>query len=130
MPLPLIYSYNTFSFHFRILRKWLAEAKSLCSIKDAEKFHLDRLEDEINMLEKQLSQDYQDIGFCHNDLQYGNIMMDEETRSITIIVSFLCCFVNLCITWLLHYVPGFGGYFFPFDFLDTSLFGCKRYRAD
>jgi choline/ethanolamine kinase len=41
------------------------------------------------MLEKELSHDYLDIGFCHNDLQYGNIMLDEETRSITLIVSFL-----------------------------------------
>jgi choline/ethanolamine kinase len=57
----------------------------LCSPKDAKKFNLDLLEDEINMLEKQLLQNYQDIGFSHNDLQYGNIMIDEETRSITII---------------------------------------------
>ncbi|KDP26181.1 hypothetical protein JCGZ_22275 [Jatropha curcas] len=67
------------------MRDWLAEAKCLCSAKDAKQFHLDSLEDEINMLEKQLSQEYQEIRFCHNDLQYGNIMMDEETRSITII---------------------------------------------
>ena len=44
------------------------------------------------MLQKEFSQDHQDIGFCHNDLQYGNIMIDEKTRAITIIV---CC--------LLHY---------------------------
>ncbi|EEF38095.1 probable choline kinase 1 isoform X2 [Ricinus communis] len=67
------------------MRNWLTKAKHLCSAKDAKKFHLDCLGDEINMLEKQLSQEVQDIGFCHNDLQYGNIMMDEETRSITII---------------------------------------------
>lgn len=60
----------------------------MCSIKDAKEFRLDTLEDEISMLEKELSQDYQEIGFCHNDLQYGNIMMDEDTRSITLIVSF------------------------------------------
>lgn len=68
-------------------RDWLTEAKSICSTKDVLEFHLDNLEDEISMLEKELSQDYQDIGFCHNDLQYGNIMLDEETRSITLIVS-------------------------------------------
>ncbi|XP_057993800.1 probable choline kinase 1 isoform X1 [Hevea brasiliensis] len=67
------------------MRNWLAEAKSLCSAKDAQKFQLNNLEGEISMLEKWLSQDDQDIGFCHNDLQYGNIMMDEDTRSITII---------------------------------------------
>jgi hypothetical protein len=27
------------------------------------------------------------IGFCHNDLQYGNLMADERTGAITIIVS-------------------------------------------
>ncbi|XP_048424715.1 probable choline kinase 3 isoform X2 [Pyrus x bretschneideri] len=67
------------------MRNWLNEAKNLCSIKDIQKFGLDTLEEEISMLEKELSQDYQEIGFCHNDLQYGNIMMDEETRLITII---------------------------------------------
>ncbi|KAI6689615.1 hypothetical protein NL676_026443 [Syzygium grande] len=33
----------------------------------------------------ELTRDDQAIGFCHNDLQYGNIMMDEETRLITLI---------------------------------------------
>ena len=41
------------------------------------------------MLQKEFSQDHQDIGFCHNDLQYGNIMIDEKTRAITIIVCSL-----------------------------------------
>ncbi len=67
------------------MRKWLSEAKSLCFPKDIKFFGLDNLDGEINMLEKLLSAEYQEIGFCHNDLQYGNIMMDEETRSITII---------------------------------------------
>jgi hypothetical protein len=70
-------------------RDWLVEAKSMCSAKCVKEFRLDSLEDEISMLEKELSHDYLDIGFCHNDLQYGNIMLDEETRSITLIVSFL-----------------------------------------
>lgn len=63
-------------------------AKGSCSAKDAKEFGLDSLEEEISVLEKELPQDYQEIGFCHNDLQYGNIMMDEETGLITIIVSF------------------------------------------
>lgn len=69
-------------------RKWLGEAKTLCSPKDTKNFRLDNLDEEINILEKKLSEGYQEIGFCHNDLQYGNIMMDEETRLITIIVSY------------------------------------------
>ncbi|ESW23937.1 hypothetical protein PHAVU_004G089000 [Phaseolus vulgaris] len=67
------------------LRKWLSHAKSLCSPKDIKKFGLDHLDAEINMLVELLSQGYQEIGFCHNDLQYGNIMMDEDTRTITLI---------------------------------------------
>ncbi|KAG6784007.1 hypothetical protein POTOM_009689 [Populus tomentosa] len=67
------------------MRDWLVQAKSMCSAKDVKEFCLDSLENEINMLEKELSHDYLDIGFCHNDLQYGNIMLDEETRSITLI---------------------------------------------
>ncbi|KAJ6730655.1 CHOLINE/ETHANOALAMINE KINASE [Salix viminalis] len=67
------------------MREWLVQAKSMCSAKDVKEFCLDSLENEINMLEKELSHDHLDIGFCHNDLQYGNIMLDEETRSITLI---------------------------------------------
>jgi len=39
------------------------------------------------LLEKALSGINQSIGFCHNDLQYGNIMIYEETRQVTLIVS-------------------------------------------
>lgn len=46
------------------------------------------MEMEINLLEKSLFKNDEKIGFCHNDLQYGNIMMDEETKAITIIVRF------------------------------------------
>lgn len=70
-------------------RKWLNHAKSLCSQKDIKLFGLDNLDVELSSLRELLSDGYQEIGFCHNDLQYGNIMMDEETRSITLIVSYL-----------------------------------------
>ncbi|XP_022631829.1 probable choline kinase 2 isoform X2 [Vigna radiata var. radiata] len=63
----------------------LSHAKSLCSPKDIKNFGLEHLDTEINMLVELLSQGYQEIGFCHNDLQYGNIMMDEDTRAITLI---------------------------------------------
>ncbi|KAL5579847.1 hypothetical protein UlMin_012289 [Ulmus minor] len=81
----------------KLRENWLSEAKLLCSIKDIKKFGLDTLEEEINMLEKELSQGSQELGFCHNDLQYGSIMINEETRSITIIVSFLCHYAILCV---------------------------------
>ncbi|XP_065867563.1 probable choline kinase 2 isoform X2 [Euphorbia lathyris] len=66
------------------LRNWLKTAKSLCSSEEAKAFQLDTLEEEISFLEKELH-GHQRIGFCHNDLQYGNIMIDEETKAITII---------------------------------------------
>lgn len=104
-------------------RNWLNEAKNLCSIKDIQEFGFDTLEEEIGLLEKELSQDYQEIGFCHNDLQYGNIMMDEETRLITIIVSSLLGFnetVSLSLTLLvvlkvLHFLYHFFFSFLPRD---------------
>ncbi|XP_073122234.1 probable choline kinase 3 isoform X2 [Henckelia pumila] len=65
------------------MRKWLQEAKNLCSPEHAREFHLDNLDKEIAFLEKSMSP--QKIGFCHNDLQYGNVMIDDKTRSITII---------------------------------------------
>ncbi|ONK59377.1 uncharacterized protein A4U43_C08F5810 [Asparagus officinalis] len=67
------------------LRNWLKVAKSLCSSEEAKEFCLDMLDEEISNLENVLSVKNQRIGFCHNDLQYGNIMMDEETRAVTII---------------------------------------------
>ncbi|XP_010268600.1 PREDICTED: probable choline kinase 1 [Nelumbo nucifera] len=67
------------------LRKWLKVAISLSSPEEAKEFCLDALENEIQIIEREFSVDNQLIGFCHNDLQYGNIMIDEDTRSITII---------------------------------------------
>ncbi|KAL8508264.1 hypothetical protein ACS0TY_018738 [Phlomoides rotata] len=67
------------------LRHWLNEARRLCSPKETNEFRLDMLEAEISELEKNLSTCRPLVGFCHNDLQYGNIMMDEETKFITII---------------------------------------------
>lgn len=67
------------------LRNWLKAAQSLCSTEQAKEFCLDTLGEEMSSLEKSLARDDQRIGFCHNDLQYGNIMMDEETKQITII---------------------------------------------
>ncbi|GMP46237.1 hypothetical protein CsSME_00014469 [Camellia sinensis var. sinensis] len=72
------------------MRNWLSQARSLCTREHAREFCLDALEDEICVLETELWGEHQDLGFCHNDLQYGNIMINEKTRSITIIVSHLC----------------------------------------
>ncbi|XP_010534325.1 PREDICTED: probable choline kinase 2 [Tarenaya hassleriana] len=67
------------------LRNWLSACKRLDLAEEAKSFGLDAIKDEIILLEKSLSRDGELIGFCHNDLQYGNIMIDEENRSITII---------------------------------------------
>lgn len=67
------------------LRNWLRAAKSLASPEESKAFCLDTIEEDISILEKELSQAHYHIVFCHNDLQYGNIMIDEKTNSITII---------------------------------------------
>ena len=69
------------------IRNWLKTAKSLCSSDEANEFCLDIMEEEIATLENEFSGKHECIGFCHNDLQYGNIMIDEETKLLTIIVS-------------------------------------------
>ncbi|KAK9046986.1 hypothetical protein V6N11_052855 [Hibiscus sabdariffa] len=68
-----------------LLWERLSQAKKICSPRTTKEFGLDILEEEISILEKELTQGNQVIGFCHNDLQYGNIMMDEETKAITLI---------------------------------------------
>ncbi|KAK9080795.1 hypothetical protein SSX86_000553 [Deinandra increscens subsp. villosa] len=67
------------------VRKWLIKARSLCSEEHMKEFQLDILENEIDALESELSKRDTDVVFCHNDLQYGNIMIEDETRTITLI---------------------------------------------
>ncbi|XP_054814823.1 probable choline kinase 2 isoform X2 [Prosopis cineraria] len=67
------------------IRKWISIAKGLSSPEEVEAFYLDTIDKEVDILEKELSSDQQLIGFCHNDLQYGNIMLKEETNSVTLI---------------------------------------------
>ncbi|MED6205804.1 hypothetical protein PIB30_021090 [Stylosanthes scabra] len=68
-----------------VLRNWLVEARRLASPEEVKMFHLDTMDQEISTLEERLSNSHQKIGFCHNDLQYGNIMIDEQTKSLTLI---------------------------------------------
>uniref|UniRef100_A0A453E859 Choline kinase N-terminal domain-containing protein n=3 Tax=Triticinae TaxID=1648030 RepID=A0A453E859_AEGTS len=67
------------------LRRWLEEARSRCSTEEARELRLETLGDEIAELENVLSGVDQRVVFCHNDLQYGNIMIYEETRQVTLI---------------------------------------------
>lgn len=92
-------------------RNWLKTAKSLYSSDEAKEFSLDSMEEEITALENEFSGECERIGFCHNDLQYGNIMIDEETKLLTIIVSscYLACFwlTNSILSYtLLHFCIG------------------------
>lgn len=56
----------------------------MCSTEHIEELRLGDFEEEISLLEKELTSETQEIGFCHNDLQYGNIMI--EDKAITFIV--------------------------------------------
>ncbi|KAJ3695034.1 hypothetical protein LUZ60_000411 [Juncus effusus] len=67
------------------LRNWLKTAKQVCPSEEAEEFNLENLEGEITNLEGEISDKDEKIGFCHNDLQYGNIMMDEVSGLVTLI---------------------------------------------
>ncbi|KAG9153115.1 hypothetical protein Leryth_012373 [Lithospermum erythrorhizon] len=66
------------------LRTWLSIAKRICSVEHMKEFRLDELGYEIKGLENKFSFE-QKIGFCHNDLQYGNIMIDDKTLILTFI---------------------------------------------
>lgn len=59
----------------------------MATSEEAEAVKLDAIEDEILLLQRELA-GKEHIGFCHNDLQYGNIMMEEDTKAITIIVRY------------------------------------------
>ncbi|XAR54491.1 Ethanolamine kinase [Bertholletia excelsa] len=72
-------------FLWERLRNWLSSAKAMSTPEEAKAFHLDALDKEISVLEKNLSCDHEFTGFCHNDLQYGNIMFYEESKIITLI---------------------------------------------
>lgn len=74
------------------LRNWLTTAKSMSSSSKEDPFNLAAMEEEITTLENSFSGDHLQVGFCHNDLQYGNIMMDEVTKSLTIIDYEYACY--------------------------------------
>ena len=45
---------------------------------------LNKLDDEINYLQRRLDKRDTKIGFCRNDLQYGNIMLSEKDDAVTL----------------------------------------------
>lgn len=67
------------------LREWVKTALALCPKNVAAEFQLDCMEEDINFLEKMLWRNDQKVGFCHNDLQYGNVMINDEDQTLTLI---------------------------------------------
>ncbi|KAL3702428.1 hypothetical protein R1sor_020450 [Riccia sorocarpa] len=67
------------------LRMWLGKALELASPSQTKEFRLNQLDEEIRELEQMLRKSGEKIGFCHNDLQYGNMMMEEDSFCLTII---------------------------------------------
>ncbi|CAM6085124.1 unnamed protein product [Calypogeia fissa] len=67
------------------LSAWLQKTLELASPELKEKFRLNSLQEEIAQLEKRVLHAGEVIGFCHNDLQYGNIMIDEKDNAVTLI---------------------------------------------
>ncbi|BBM97305.1 choline/ethanolamine kinase [Marchantia polymorpha subsp. ruderalis] len=67
------------------LSMWLEKALELASPNQVEEFSLHLLHEEIANLQKMLRRSGEKIGFCHNDLQYGNLMIDDNETNLTII---------------------------------------------
>lgn len=73
--------------HFGFCREWLSIALELATAEQVQKHGLQNLGGEIASLKLQLDELGSVVGFCHNDLQNGNIMMNEDDNSVTLIVS-------------------------------------------
>eukprot|EP00250_Pteridium_aquilinum_P004262 c14486_g1_i1 orf=190-1260(+) len=64
---------------------WINKALEICPPTWHKEFQLEDLKVEVSKLQNRLSELKGVIGFCHNDLQYGNIMMNETNGDVTII---------------------------------------------
>eukprot|EP00897_Mesotaenium_endlicherianum_P001182 jgi/Mesen1/11064/ME000099S10495 len=68
------------------LRQWLATSLKVATGSQVAEFGLEKLGSEIDALEMKLAGDgLERVGFCHNDLQYGNIMIDDSSSTVTLI---------------------------------------------
>ncbi|KAJ8563060.1 hypothetical protein K7X08_031512 [Anisodus acutangulus] len=74
------------------LRNMLSDAKRLCSPEIKNEFGLENLEEEIDILEKELSKDSNEIVFCHNDLRGDNMLFNEATKDLTLIDYEYACY--------------------------------------
>ncbi|KAH7437017.1 hypothetical protein KP509_05G052900 [Ceratopteris richardii] len=64
---------------------WVNKALEICPSSWHEEFQLDNIKKELTQIQAWFSKFKGIVGFCHNDLQYGNIMMNETTEDVTII---------------------------------------------
>ncbi|GLJ52395.1 hypothetical protein SUGI_1114460 [Cryptomeria japonica] len=67
------------------LRDWQEKSKRLSKPEIVEEFQLNGLQAEITKLRSAISKPGERVGFCHNDLQYGNIMINEKDGNVTLI---------------------------------------------
>eukprot|EP00246_Nothoceros_aenigmaticus_P015449 TRINITY_DN640_c0_g1_i5.p1 TRINITY_DN640_c0_g1~~TRINITY_DN640_c0_g1_i5.p1 ORF type:complete len:334 (+),score=57.90 TRINITY_DN640_c0_g1_i5:183-1184(+) len=67
------------------LSGWLQIALDVATSEQIQRFGLQNLEEEIAYLKLRMHNLGRDVGFCHNDLQYGNIMISEKDNSVTLI---------------------------------------------
>ncbi|MCE3050050.1 hypothetical protein HAX54_046368 [Datura stramonium] len=74
------------------LRNMLNCVKQLCSPEIKSEFALEDLEEEINILEKELSMDSKEIVFCHNDLRGDNMLFNEATKDLKLIDYEYACY--------------------------------------
>lgn len=104
-------------------RKWLVVCKRFVLLEEVKFFCLDVMEMEINLFEKVFFKIDEKIGFCYNDLQYGNIMMDEEIKVIIIIVRFLlfvffwCCIIRIWILIRIYFIKKQDYEYFCYNFV-------------
>lgn len=75
------------------LRKWHSSALQSCTPEAAASFHLPQIGGEIAGLQAAMTANERVPGgtspvvYCHNDLQYGNIMRNRRDGNLTLIVS-------------------------------------------
>ncbi|MCO5600887.1 hypothetical protein L7F22_055004 [Adiantum nelumboides] len=64
---------------------WIMKALEICPSTWHQEFQLESIKEDLPKLQHKFSQFQGLVGFCHNDLQYGNIMMNETNKDVTII---------------------------------------------
>ncbi|GBC01839.1 hypothetical protein RclHR1_04350015 [Rhizophagus clarus] len=78
---------------FITLKKWLKEVKSYNNDeKFLRNFSIEKLNQELIILEQELVKVNSPVTFCHNDLLYGNIIYDESEEKVSFIDYEYACY--------------------------------------